>query len=48
MVTDTVVVDSPMPTVDVGRGEVLTLAGRTTMDDDLCYFSFHDDFQMKD
>ena len=48
MVTDTVVVDSPVPTVDVGRGEVLTLAGRTTMDDDLCNFSFHDDFQMKD
>ena len=48
MVTDTVVVDSPVPTVDVGRGEVLTLAGRTTMDDDLCNFSFHDDFQIKD
>lgn len=48
MVTDTVVGDGPMPTVDVGSGEVLTLAGRTTMDDDLCNFSFHDDFQMKD
>lgn len=48
MVTDTVVGDGPMPTVDVGSGEVLTLAGRTTMDDDLCNLSLHIDFQIYD